>query len=184
MTQPDFVTVGARAASWFVRKIPTASRHRDDFAQEAALVAWQKFPTYDPEKGSFECYVWPYMRKAMQRQLSGLNGPVSRPATVYAPSDSETVEIQPDRRRSDRGEFRRDAEVLISPLNPEEDMAKRQAAKFVRDAVNTASKAFKKSKRAKEIIFASIAGSNAAEIGRQYGLTRERVRQICSTVRI
>jgi len=136
-------------------------------------------PTFKPEKGRFSTWVSSFVYKEMHRHLRTdylirLPGRVPGPRLLDKYNNAKIViSLDSLRKYDDKNDWSGDIEDKKALL-PVDCLSKKQR----RDAVRVAITRSLPSSRMRKIIRSWMNGNTLEEIGNEYGITKERVRQI------
>ena len=166
----DLLGLASRFVEWFLRRWPKLDSHADDLRQEAAigvLVARRKF---DPTRRvGFLVYAWWEMRGQVTRYLRRA---IERPRFLRELAEVAPAPLSP----SDEVQLPCDASTVVALLRPVLLEATRPMRRR-RRALGAGAR------RDVELFLMVLRGESLAEAGRQFGISRERARQLVEKMR-
>lgn len=162
----------------WLKRHPRLKNQKDDLVQDGFVGLMKAYKCFDPAKGKFFAHAWNHVSFAVRVGVTKIIGMTSRPTHYkplrtevwkndYSAVDAEGVPVSP---ASLRGNGRTPEEIV---------MLQELADGLSRRLRGRDGDIYRKRLEAEDTYAGGILrGTSAASIGEEYGLSRERVRQI------
>lgn len=178
----EYAAENIKLCHWYVNRIQNqfwaSGSTYDDMVQAAYLGLVRAAKTWDPDKGKFSTYGFQWMRQAVQREASPFQWQVHVPVHAWAKAKVKEFSITDNtsgyRAMSDTSKDR------ISTLEEViEDKKQTRLAEITESDIDFERYLTTLNPRLADVIIQRFKNDRTlAEIGQDYGITRERIRQI------